>query len=66
MFTVIGCLGTIVGQANSTDEAITIVQQQIPLSDKKLRTLGNALQRLAAGSEYHVEYGGSGCTVRRS
>lgn len=66
MFTVIGCLGSVVCTTNSTDEAIASVLSQIPLGAKKQRTLTNALGKLAAGSEYHVEYGGSGCTVRRS
>lgn len=66
MFTVIGCLGTVVGQVDSTEQAVTIVLSQVPISDKKAQTARNAVQRLAKGAEYHVEYGGSGCTIRRS
>lgn len=65
MFTIIGCLGSVVGTADSTDQAITIVQAQVPISTKKVQAMRNALDRLATGREYHVEYGGSGCTVRR-
>jgi len=65
MFIIIGCLGSVVAEVNSTDEAIKSVLSQIPLGNKKQRTLANAIERLAIGSEYHVEYGGSGCTVRR-
>jgi hypothetical protein len=65
MFTVIGCLGSIVAQVNSTDEAVHVVLRQLPISVKKTTTLRNALERLPTGSEYQVEYGTSGCTVRR-
>lgn len=65
MFIVIGCLGSIVGEVETTEEALHIVQQQLPISVKKSGTLRNALGRLAAGSEYQLEYGTSGCTVRR-
>lgn len=66
MFTVIGCLGSIVAETDSTDEVLLAVQKQIPIGKKKMQTLTNALARLSTGREYHVEYGGSGITVRRS
>lgn len=66
MFIVIGCLGTVIGEADSIDAAIVTVQSQFPLTDKKQRSMRNALGTLKAGAEYHIEYGGSGCTVRRS
>lgn len=65
MFTVIGCLGSVIGTADSTDQAVSMVQSQVPISTKKVNAMRNALERLATGREYQVEYGGSGCTVRR-
>jgi hypothetical protein len=66
MFTIIGCLGAVVAEVNSTDEAIKSVLSQIPVGDKKQRLMRNALDKLTVGGSYEVEYGGSGCTVRRS
>lgn len=66
MFKVIGCLGTTVADVDSIDLAINTVLSQIPIGHKKVRTMRNALGKLAQGQEYHVEYGGSGCTVVRS
>lgn len=65
MFTVIGCLGSVVAEVNTVPDAIASVLSQIPVSDKKVRSMTNALERLATGAEYHIEYGGSGCTVRK-
>lgn len=64
MFVVIGCLGSVIAEVNTIDEAISSVLSQITVSDKKQRAMRNALERLNAGSSYHMEYGGSGCTVR--
>lgn len=65
MFNVIGCLGVTVGEADSIDMAVLLVQRHIPIGKKKIQTLRNALSRLAKGQEYHIEYGVSGCTIRR-
>jgi len=64
MFTIIGCLGTVVAQADTIDAAIDAVRSQIPLTDKKVRAMRNALPKLSGAAEHHVDYGGSGCTVR--
>lgn len=65
MFIVIGCLGTVVAEVETTEEAVQVVQRQLPISKKKVQTMRNALDRLRAGSEYQLEYDMSGCTVRR-
>lgn len=65
MFNVIGCLGVSVGQADTIDMATLLVLRQIAIGNKKVQTMRNALSRLTTGQEYHVEYGGSGCTIRR-
>lgn len=65
MFIVIGCLGSIVGEVETTEEAMHVVQRQLPIGKKKVQAMRNALERLRAGSEYQLEYGTSGCTVRR-
>lgn len=65
MFNVIGCLGSSVGLADSVDMAVLLVLQQISIGKKKVQTMRNALEKLAVGKEYHVEYGGTGCTIRR-
>ena len=65
MYKVIGCLGTTVADVDSIDLAINAVLSQVQAGAKKVRTMRNALSKLQQGQEYHVEYGGSGCTVRR-
>lgn len=65
MFNVIGCLGITVATTDSIDKVIHSVLTQIPLGNKKIRTLRNALTRLTTGQKYHVEYGHSGCTIER-
>ncbi|AQW88567.1 hypothetical protein pEaSNUABM50_00040 [Erwinia phage pEa_SNUABM_50] len=65
MFNVVGCLGVTIGQADSIDTAITLVQSQITVSDKKRTAMRNALQRLKVGQQYQIDYGGTGCTVQR-
>ena len=65
MFIVIGCLGTVVAQVDSIDDAIKSVLSQVSVGVNKQNKMRNALGKLTTGSEYHVEYGGSGCTIRR-
>ncbi len=66
MFTIIGCLGAIVGSTDNVDEVLAILQQQLPISEKTIGRARKALQNNSFKHEYHVEYGGSGCTIRRS
>lgn len=66
MYTVIGCLGSVVAQGVSLGDAVVTVLKQVPISAKKVTAMRNALERLSVGRSYQVEYGGSGCTVTRS
>lgn len=66
MYTVQGCLGTTVGSANTIPDTIALVRTQIPIGDKKAKTLANSLASLAVGSWRHVEYGTSGVSIQRT
>ncbi len=65
MFNVVGCLGVTVGNADSIDIAVLLVLRQVGIGKKKVQSMRNALSRLTVGHSYHVEYGGTGCTITR-
>lgn len=63
MFIIEGCLGVTIGSVESVDEVCALVQKQIPVSAKKVKAMRNGLSGLAKGLFYHIEYGGTGCSI---
>ena len=65
MFNIIGCLGVTVATVDTIDKAVLEVLRQIPIGNKRIKSMRNALERLTTDRQYHVEYGHTGCTIKR-
>lgn len=57
LYTVLGCLGSIVGVHSSSTDAMQTVLKQVPLKPKHIRQLEHRLARAKAGDEVYQDYG---------